>query len=123
MNPVLPPRSLWRTRGPVNLGGGSGLYSENFEVGPGMPVNTVGLRQEGPQTRIGLTGEPRAHMGPVRQTLGPKGARGSCKVGFGSTADLICSSQVLRLVTISDIWHVRCALLEEISVRAPDFMA
>jgi hypothetical protein len=55
MNPVLPPRSLWRTRGPVNLGAGRSLYSEIFEMDPAIPVKTVGRTEEGPKAASGLT--------------------------------------------------------------------
>jgi hypothetical protein len=37
-------------RVPVNLGGGFGLYSENFEIGPRSPRRAVGLTKEDPST-------------------------------------------------------------------------
>jgi hypothetical protein len=36
--PGVSPRSLWRTRGPVNLGGGSLLEVDHFEIGIGGVV-------------------------------------------------------------------------------------
>jgi adenylate cyclase len=42
--PGVSPRSLWRTRGPVNLGGSSGLYTEFFEIAP------AGLSRTGTQS-------------------------------------------------------------------------
>ena len=44
MSPVYPPRSLWRTRGPVYLGGGSRTSSSPFDA------EGAGVDQNGPVT-------------------------------------------------------------------------
>jgi len=96
--PGAPPRSLWRTRGPVNLGGGSALYWRILKPARGMPVRTVGRREEGPKPASGLK-TTRSHGDPFVKHL-VRRERAGAEAGFGGRADVVCSQQVLRLVTL-----------------------
>ena len=46
--PSVSPRSLWRTRGPVYLGGGDGFRALCFEVAYGGCAGNVGPPKRGP---------------------------------------------------------------------------